>query len=31
MTNRWAVFFELQEWFGWTGFEDVPKDYLDTV
>jgi hypothetical protein len=31
MTNRWAAFLELQEWFGWTGFEDVPPNYLDTV
>ncbi|MCX5977801.1 MAG: hypothetical protein NTV33_13540 [Coprothermobacterota bacterium] len=31
MINRWAAFFELQEWFSWTGFEDVPPGYLDTV
>ncbi|MCX5975456.1 MAG: hypothetical protein NTV33_01135 [Coprothermobacterota bacterium] len=29
MINRWAVFFELQDWFSWTGFEDVPPDYFD--
>ena len=31
MTNRWAAFLDLQDWFTWTSFEDVPPGYLDTV
>ena len=31
MTNRWAAFLDLQEWFSWTSFEVVPPNYLDTV
>ena len=31
MTNRWAAFLELQDWFSWTSFEDMPPGYLDTV
>ena len=31
MINRWAAFFELQDWFSWTDFEDVPADYLDVA
>jgi hypothetical protein len=28
MVNEWAKFLGLTEWFGWTGFEDVPENYL---
>jgi hypothetical protein len=31
MINRWAAFFELQNWFSWTDFEDVPADYIDVA
>jgi len=30
MINYWARYLGLSNWFKWTGFEDVPEDYLQT-
>lgn len=30
MINRWANFLELTNWFTWTDFENVPKDYIQS-
>lgn len=27
--NKWANILGLTDWFYWTDFEDVPRDYLD--
>ena len=29
--NEWADFLNLSKWFGWTNFENVPKDYGCTL
>jgi len=31
MTNYWASFLGLNEWFKWTNFEDMPEGYLESI
>ncbi|NWG04613.1 MAG: hypothetical protein HXY44_17310 [Syntrophaceae bacterium] len=31
MINYWARFLGISNWFKWTGFEDVPENYLQTL
>jgi hypothetical protein len=31
VTNEWARILKVSDWFGWTGFEDVPESYFNDV
>ncbi len=31
MTNCWADFLNISDWFGWTKFENIPDDYLTSI
>lgn len=31
VTNDWATILNIEDWFGWTGFEDMPESYFRDV